>query len=57
MTNREKLSHMALIDLLMYLDFCPRSMKDCKNDCYKCRMDWLKEETKESENNGSKSPR
>jgi hypothetical protein len=54
MTNREKLSRMALIDLLMYLDFCPISMKDCKNDCYKCRMNWLKEETKESETNDSK---
>ena len=57
MTNREKLSRMALIDLLMYLDFCPRSMKDCKGDCYKCRMNWLKEETKESERNGSKRAR
>ena len=49
---------MAMIDLLMYLDFCPRSMKDCKGDCYKCRMDWLKEEeTKESERNDSKRTR
>lgn len=57
MTNREKLSRMALIDLLMFLDFCPRSMKDCKNDCYKCRMNWLKEEIKESDRNDSKRTR
>jgi len=44
MTNRERISRMALIDLLMFLDFCPRSMKDCKGDCYKCRMKWLNEE-------------
>ena len=30
--------------LIMYLDFCPRSMKDCKGDCYKCRQEWLNEE-------------
>lgn len=44
MTNREWLSGMALIDLLIALDFCPRTMNDCTGDCYGCRMVWLKEE-------------
>ena len=59
MTNREKLSRMALIDLLMYLDSCGPlfDVNRCiryDGDCYKCRMNWLKEETKERENNDSK---
>lgn len=50
MTNREKLSKMALIDMLMYLHLCnythgftvSRCVQYCA-DCYKCRMDWLDE--------------
>lgn len=46
MTNREWLNNMALIDLLMALDFCPNAPTYCINHnvkCYRCRMQWLKE--------------
>lgn len=50
MTNREKLSKMALIDILMYLHLCnsahgftvARCVQYC-GDCYKCRAAWLDE--------------
>lgn len=50
MTNREKLSKMALIDMIVYLHLCnpahgftvTRCIQYCGN-CYKCRMGWLDE--------------
>lgn len=51
MTNREKLSKMALIDVLMYLDTCTDytgfTVERCveyDGDCYRCRMAWLDEQ-------------
>lgn len=56
MTNREKLSKMALIDLLMYLDVCAEcvgfTLDRCRrNDynCYRCRMEWLGERAEKEE--------
>lgn len=53
MTNREKLSKMALIDVLMYLDVCADcvgfSLDRCRKyegNCYHCRMEWLDEKAK-----------
>ena len=56
MTNREKLSKMALIDILMYLHLCnsahgftvARCVQYC-GDCYKCRMAWLGEQAEKEE--------
>lgn len=56
MTNREKLSKMSLIDILMYLDECYTRIgfthdrcNKYDNDCYKCRMAWLDEQVKGSD--------
>lgn len=53
MTNREKLSKMALVDILMHLHMCnsahgftvTRCVQYC-GDCYKCRAAWLDEQAK-----------
>lgn len=62
MMNREKLSKMALIDVLMYLDVCTThvgyTVKRCfvyDGDCYRCRMDWLNEPAKGSEDDENNS--
>lgn len=56
MTNREKLSKMSLIDILMYLDECRMAIgftyDRCAKfdmDCYKCRAAWLNEQAKGSD--------
>lgn len=56
MTNREKLSKMALIDMLMYLDVCADSIgftlvrcRKFNSDCYRCRMAWLGEQAEKEE--------
>lgn len=62
MTNREKLSKMALIDMLMYLDVCANCVgftwarcSKFNSDCYRCHMEWLDEPVKGSGNNEDNS--
>lgn len=59
MTNREKLSKMALVDMIMFLHMCnsahgftvSRCIQYC-GDCYKCRAAWLDEEEIEQSTEG-----